>query len=207
MKRGREIVRGLQKLYPDAECALHHSSPLQLLMATILSAQCTDERVNLVTPDLFRKYPDAAALADADPAALEQLIHSTGFFRNKARSLIAMATSLTELHAGEVPDTMEALVELAGVGRKTANVILGTCFGRPAITVDTHVKRLSGRLGLTNHTDPVKIERDLMKVLPEEDWTLTSHRLIWHGRRICKARKPACIECGIASLCPSNGSF
>ncbi|MBD3867033.1 MAG: endonuclease III [Acidobacteria bacterium] len=207
LKRGREIVRGLEKLYPDAECALHHSSPLQLLMATILSAQCTDERVNLVTPDLFRKYPDAAALADADPAALEQLIHSTGFFRNKARSLIAMATSLTKLHAGEVPDTMEALVELAGVGRKTANVILGTCFGRPAITVDTHVKRLSGRLGLTNHTDPVKIERDLMKVLPEEDWTLTSHRLIWHGRRICKARKPACIECGIASLCPSNGSF
>lgn len=204
MKHGNKIVRGLEKLYPDAECALHHDSPLQLLMATILSAQCTDERVNLVTPALFSRYPDAAALADADPGDLEQLIHSTGFYRNKARSLTAMARSLMERHGGEVPDNMEALVKLAGVGRKTANVILGTCFGQPAITVDTHVKRLSGRLGLSKETDPVKIERDLMKVLPEADWTLTSHRLIWHGRQVCKARKPACDECGIASLCPSR---
>jgi endonuclease-3 len=204
VKHGNKIVRGLEKLYPDAECALHHDSPLQLLMATILSAQCTDERVNLVTPALFSRYPDAAALADADPGDLEQLIHSTGFYRNKARSLTAMARSLMERHGGEVPDNMEALVKLAGVGRKTANVILGTCFGQPAITVDTHVKRLSGRLGLSKETDPVKIERDLMKVLPEADWTLTSHRLIWHGRQVCKARKPACDECGIASLCPSR---
>ncbi len=204
MKREMQIVRGLEKLYPDADCALHHRSPLQLLMATILSAQCTDERVNLVTPGLFRRYPDAAALATADLEELEQLIHSTGFYRNKARSLISMAQSLTDRHDGEVPDTMEALVELAGVGRKTANVILGTWFGRPAVTVDTHVKRLSGRLGLTTHTDPVKIERDLMKRLPKAHWTLTSHRLIRHGRQVCKARNPECVECGIASVCPSR---
>ena len=204
MTREEHIVRGLEELYPDAECALHHDNPLQLLMATILSAQCTDERVNMVTPDLFRKYPAAAELAAADSEELEQLIHSTGFYRNKARSLIAMARSLMERHDGQVPDTMESLVKLAGVGRKTANVILGTCFGQPAITVDTHVKRLSGRLGLTTNTDPVKIERDLMKVLPETDWTLTSHRLIGHGRQICKARKPACSNCGIAGLCPSR---
>jgi len=204
VKRGKQIVEGLRNLYPDAECALHHDSPLELLMATILSAQCTDERVNKVTPELFRRYPDAAALAGADPPELERLIHSTGFYRNKARSLIAMAQSLMERHTGKVPDSMEELVQLAGVGRKTANVILGTCFGRPAITVDTHVKRLSGRLGLTSHSDPVKIERDLMEAFPEADWTLTSHRLIWHGRQICKARKPACGECGIASICPSR---
>ena len=204
MKPGTRLARGLEKLYPDADCALHHDNPLQLLMATILSAQCTDTRVNQVTPALFRKYPHAAALAGADLAELEQLIHSTGFFRNKARSLVAMAGSLVERHDGQVPDTMDALVNLAGVGRKTANVILGTWFGRPAITVDTHVKRLSRRLGLTDRTDPVKIEIDLMEALPEKDWTLTSHRLIWHGRLVCKARKPACGECGIATLCPSR---
>ena len=207
MTREKAIVRGLEKLYPDAECALHHESPLQLLMATILSAQCTDERVNLVTPDLFRRYPDAAALAAAEAKELEQLIHPTGFYRNKAKALTSMAQALLDRHDGEVPDDMAALVKLAGVGRKTANVILGTCFGRPAITVDTHVKRLSARLGLTTHTDPVKIEQDLMKRLPEADWTLTSHRLIRHGRQVCKARKPACDECGIAGLCPANGAI
>ena len=199
-----KIVRGLAELYPDARCALHHDSPLTLLMATILSAQCTDRRVNQVTPELFRKYSDAAALAEADPPELERLIRSTGFYRNKTKSLISMGRSVMEHHGGEVPDTMEALVKLAGVGRKTANVILGTWFGRPAITVDTHVRRLSGRLGLTSHTDPVKIERDLMKALPVPDWTLTSHRLIWHGRQVCKARRPVCSKCGIAGLCPSR---
>ncbi len=204
MTRVEKIVRGLSEQYPDARCALHHDSPLHLLIATILSAQCTDQRVNQVTPELFRKYPDAAALAAADPPELERLIHSTGFYRNKTKSLIAMGRSLMEHHGGEVPDTMEALVKLTGVGRKTANVILGNCFGQPAIAVDTHVKRLACRLGLTSHTDPVKIEVDLMKALPVPEWTLTSHRLIWHGRQVCKARKPDCGECGIAGLCPSR---
>jgi endonuclease-3 len=204
--RARRIVRGLRRLHPDADCALHHRSALQLLVATILSAQCTDERVNMVTPALFERYPKAVDYARADTAELEALIRSTGFFRNKARSLIALGQALVELHGGEVPDTMEDLVDLPGVGRKTANVILGTWFDRPAITVDTHVTRLSHRLGLTTGRDAVKIELELQKVLPRPSWTFTSHALIWHGRHVCKARKPACEACGLRSNCPFAGS-
>ena len=198
------IVRGLKKLYPDVECELSHKSPFQLLAATILSAQCTDVRVNMVTPELFRRYPDPASMAAARPRELEECIRSTGFYKNKAKSLIKMAAAVQENHGGEVPDNMEELVRLAGVGRKTANVLLGSWFGEPAIAVDTHVKRLSARLGFTEETDPVKIERDLMKILPRKEWTNTGHRLIWHGRRVCKARKPLCNECDIAGLCPSR---
>lgn len=205
-KRARRIVRGLARLHPDADCALHHSSALQLLMATILSAQCTDERVNQVTPALFRRYPDAERLAAAEQPEVEELIRTTGFFRNKARSLVGLGRALVERHDGAVPDRMEALVELPGVGRKTANVILGTWFGKPAITVDTHVTRLANRMELTAHqSDAVKIEMDLQKVLPRKDWTATSHRLIWHGRRICKARNPDCEGCGLAGDCPFPG--
>jgi endonuclease-3 len=200
--RARRIIGGLRRLYPDADCALTHANPLQLLVATILSAQCTDERVNQVTPTLFKEYGDAKAYAAADPMALETRIKSTGFFRNKTRSLIALGQALTERHGGEVPDNMEDLVELPGVGRKTANVILGTWFGRPAITVDTHVARLTHRLGLSSHKDPVKIEFDLRALFPENDWTFASHALIWHGRRVCKARKPACPDCGLNRECP-----
>ncbi len=200
--RARRIVRGLHELYPDADCALDHDDPLQLLVATILSAQCTDERVNQVTPTLFARYPDAAAYAAADAAALEETIRSTGFFRNKAKSLIGLGRALVERHGGEVPDRMEELVELPGVGRKTANVMLGTWFGRPAITVDTHVTRLAGRLGLTKERDATKIERALQQVLPRNDWTFSSHALIWHGRRVCKARRPDCETCGLFKDCP-----
>jgi len=200
--RARRVIRGLKKLYPDADCALAHSNPLELLVATILSAQCTDDRVNQVTPALFREYPDAKAYAKADQAVLETRIKSTGFFRNKARSLVALGQALTERHGGEVPDNMDELVELPGVGRKTANVILGTWFGQPAITVDTHVTRLSHRLGLSRHKDPVKIEFDLQALFPKKDWTSASHALIWHGRRVCKARTPACHDCGLNRDCP-----
>jgi len=200
--RTRRIIRGLRRLYPDADCALDHSDPLELLVATILSAQCTDERVNQVTPALFREYPDAKAYAEADRTVLETRIKSTGFFRNKARSLVALGGALTERHGGEVPDNMDELVELPGVGRKTANVILGTWFGQPAITVDTHVTRLTHRLGLTQHKDAVKIEFDLQALFPKTDWTFTSHALIWHGRQVCKARTPACRECGLHRDCP-----
>jgi endonuclease III len=203
--RARALVRRLARLYPDARCALHHETPLQLLVATILSAQCTDARVNLVTPALFARYPDAKAFAAADPAELEKYIQSTGFFRNKARSIIACCKALVERHGGEVPSSMEELVPLAGVGRKTANVILGTAFGVPGITVDTHVGRLSRRLGLTVHDDPGKVERDLMALIPEKEWTMFSHRLIFHGRQVCHARKPACDGCGLADLCPKVG--
>jgi endonuclease-3 len=196
------IVNKLRRLYPDADCALVHSNPLQLLVATILSAQCTDERVNKVTPDLFRAYPDAEAYARAGPAELEEAIRSTGFFRNKAKSLIGLGRALVERHGGKVPDDIELLVKLPGVGRKTANVILGTWFGKPAITVDTHVTRLSNRLGLVDFKDPVKIEFALQKIVPEKDWTFASHALIWHGRRVCKARKPDCDNCGLRSICP-----
>jgi len=198
-------VRKLAQLYPDAHCALHHQSPLQLLVATILSAQCTDARVNLVTPALFARYGDAQAFATADRAELESYIQSTGFFRNKARSIIACCQALVERHGGEVPATMEELVPLAGVGRKTANVILGSAFGVPGITVDTHVGRLSRRLGLTTHADPAKVERDLMELIPKKDWTMFSHRLIFHGRQVCHARKPDCAGCGLAKLCPKAG--
>jgi endonuclease-3 len=200
--RARRIVRGLRKLYPDTDCALHHSSALELLVATILSAQCTDERVNMVTPALFRSYPAAEDYAGAEPADVEEAIRSTGFFRNKTKSLINLGKALVEQHGGDVPDTMEALVKLPGVGRKTANVVLGTWFDQPAIPVDTHVTRLSGRLGLTKQKDPVKIEMELQRILPEKDWTFSSHALIWHGRRVCKARKPACDDCTLRRDCP-----
>ena len=203
--RARRIVRKLAQLYPDAHCALDHQSPLQLLVATILSAQCTDARVNLITPALFARYPDANAFATADRKELEGYIQSTGFFRNKARNLIACCQALVERHGGEVPATMEELVPLAGVGRKTANVILGNAFDVPGITVDTHVGRLSRRLGLTTHTDPGKVERDLMELIPKKEWTMFSHRLIFHGRQVCSARKPNCTGCGLAKLCPKVG--
>jgi endonuclease-3 len=203
--RARRIARLLAKTYPDAHCALHHDGPLQLLIATILSAQCTDARVNMVTPALFKRYPDAAAFAEAEPRELEEMIRSTGFFRNKARNIIACCRQLVEQHGGEVPATMDELVPLPGVGRKTANVILGNAFDVPGIPVDTHVARLSGRMGLTEESDPVKIERDLMRLIPEKDWTMFGHRMIFHGRQVCHARKPLCEQCVVAGLCPRVG--
>jgi endonuclease-3 len=204
-RRARQILPRLARTYPDAHCALHHETPLQLLVATILSAQCTDVRVNLVTPALFRRYSAAEDFAAARPAELEGLIASTGFFRNKARNIIACCRKIVELHGGEVPRTMEKLVALPGVGRKTANVILGTAFEVPGITVDTHVARLSRRLGLTRQTDPVKIEQDLMRVIPKKEWTMFSHRTIFHGRQVCHARKPKCEACTLARVCPRVG--
>lgn len=201
----RQIIRILARLYPDAECALHHESALQLLIATILSAQCTDARVNLVTPALFARYPTAEAYATAKPHELELMIQSTGFFRNKARNIIACCKKMVEEHDGKVPDTMEELVALPGIGRKTANVILGNAFATPGIPVDTHVSRLSRRMGLTKHTDPVKIERDLMELVPRKEWTDFGHRMIFHGRRVCTARKPNCPGCGLKDVCPKIG--
>lgn len=203
--RAGRIVRELAQLYPDAHCALHHANPLQLLVATMLSAQCTDERVNRVTPALFTRYPDARALAEADQDELEKMIQSTGFFRNKAKNLIACCRQLLELHGGEVPRTMEELVPLPGVGRKTANVLLGNAFDVPGIAVDTHVGRLSQRMGLSEHSDPEKIERDLMGLIPRKEWTMFTHRMIFHGRQVCHARKPLCEECQLAALCPRQG--
>ena len=196
------IVRGLRRLYPDADCALHHRNALELLVATILSAQCTDERVNRVTPSLFRRYRTAASYGKADPSSLEALIRPTGFYRNKTQSLISLGRALAERHGGRVPDRLEDLVNLPGVGRKTANVVLGTFFKKPAVFVDTHVTRLSRRLELSGNTDPDKIELDLTKLMPKEQWTFTAHALIWHGRRTCKARNPSCSECGIRKDCP-----
>lgn len=207
MDRAARAVAVLEKLraaYPDAHCELNHQGAFQLLVATILSAQCTDVRVNMVTPALFKKYPDATALAAAKQEDVEELIRSTGFFRNKAKNLIAAAKSLVRDHAGDVPKDLDTLTHLPGVGRKTANVVLGNAYGIEAgIVVDTHVARLSKRLGLTKHTDPVKIEKDLIKVVPREAWTLWSHLLIWHGRRRCSARKPDCPNCELRALCPS----
>jgi len=203
--QARRVARGLARLYPDAHCTLDYASPVQLLVATILSAQCTDARVNKVTPALFARFPDARAFAAAKPAELEKLIQSTGFFRNKARSILACCQRLVAEHGGEVPKTMEELVPLPGVGRKTANVILGNAYGIPGITVDTHVGRLSRRLGLTEHTDPEKVERDLMALLPKKEWTSFSHRMILHGRQVCYARKPNCPGCGLAKICPKIG--
>src|SRR5437867_497823 len=203
--RARRIVRLLAKLYPDAKCALDHESPLQLLIATILSAQCTDVRVNLVTPALFARYRDATAFADAKQGDLEKAIASTGFFRNKASNIIACCRRIVEQHGGRVPGTMEELVQLPGVGRKTANVILGNAFDVPGITVDTHVLRLSRRMGLTQYTDPEKVERDLMALVPKKEWTTFSHRMIFHGRQVCHARKPKCDECILAQVCPKVG--
>lgn len=203
------ILPILKRLYPDARCSLDHANPLQLLVATILSAQCTDARVNIVTKSLFRKYRSAGDYAEARPEELERDIQSTGFYRNKARSIQAMARSLLELHGGQVPKTMEQLVQLAGVGRKTANVVLGNAFGISAgVTVDTHVTRLSNRLGLTDHkSDALKIEQDLIPLIPREDWALWSHLLIHHGREICVARKPRCEGCGLFPYCPSGPKF
>ncbi|MCL4785696.1 MAG: endonuclease III [Verrucomicrobia bacterium] len=204
--RVRRIIAGLRKAYPDAHCELNFSSPLELLIATILSAQCTDKRVNLVTADLFRKYHSAADYANASLAELEQDIKTTGFYRNKARNIQACCAALASKRGGQVPRTMEELTQLDGVGRKTANVVLGNAFGiNVGVVVDTHVARLAGRLGLTSQRDPEKIEQDLMQLVPREQWTLFSHWLIWHGRRRCGARKPDCVGCEIAKLCPSAG--
>jgi endonuclease-3 len=195
----------LKRAYPGAHCALDHHNAFELLAATILSAQCTDVRVNLVTPALFKRYPTPSALAAAKQGEVEEIIRSTGFFRNKAKNLIAMAQALVVEHRGEVPDTMEALHHLPGVGRKTANVVLGNWFKIDAgVTVDTHVTRLARLLKLTRHTDPVKIERDLMALIPQKDWTLISHLLITHGRAVCIANRPKCGECVLASICPSS---
>jgi endonuclease-3 len=195
----------LERAYPGATVALRHENPLQLLVATILSAQCTDERVNRTTPALFARYPDASALAAAAPADLEAMIRSTGFFRNKARAIRECCADIVSRYGGQVPGDMEALLSLKGVGRKTANVVLGNAFGVPGVVVDTHVQRLSRRLGLTNETDPVKIEFALMPILPRERWTVFSHWLILHGRSVCAARKPRCSTCPLAPHCPRVG--
>lgn len=199
------ILTTLRQLYPDAECALHFENPLQLLVATILSAQCTDARVNMVTPPLFARYPSAEAFAGSDPRELEELIKSTGFFRNKAKNIRACCRTIVEQHGGEVPGTLAELTALPGVGRKTANVILGNAFQTPGITVDTHVGRLSRRLGLTRQHDPVKVEFALMVLVPEKEWTSFSHELILHGRKVCMARRPLCESCALESLCPKVG--
>jgi endonuclease III len=202
----RRVCAALKVAYPDAICALTHTNPYQLLVATILSAQCTDARVNMVTPELFRRFPDPASLASAPAGDLEAIIRSTGFFRAKARNLLAMANQVVERHDGEVPRDLEALTALAGVGRKTANVVLGTAFGiSKGIVVDTHVKRLAKRLGLTAKIVPEHIERDLMQIVPRSQWVDLSHRLIHHGRRVCLARRPRCDECSLASICPKVG--
>lgn len=207
-ERVKKILQGLVRSYGDAHCALVHSNALQLLVATILSAQCTDNRVNSVTRELFRKYRTAKDFAEADPKELEQDIHSTGFFRNKARNIRGAAALIVKKHDGKVPDTMEELLELPGVARKTANVVLGTWFKKAeGVVVDTHVHRITRRLQLTREDDPKKIERDLMELLPREEWISFSHQLIWHGRRICVARKPKCGECPIAEVCPSAGKI
>lgn len=205
VRRARRINRELAATYPDATCELDFRSPFELLVATVLSAQCTDIRVNQVTPALFATYPDARAMAAAERATLEQLIRPTGFFRSKAESLLALSRDLVERHDGQVPGRLNDLVALRGVGRKTANVVLGNAFGVPGITVDTHMGRLSRRLGLTVNEDPVTVERDLMALIERREWTLWSHRVIFHGRRRCTARKPDCGGCEIAALCPSAG--
>jgi len=203
-KQARTIERLLRNAYPDAHCELDYRNAFELAVATILSAQCTDKRVNMVTPALFARFPGAAALAAADQHEVEELIKSAGFFRNKAKSVIGMAKALVAQHGGDVPRSMDELVALPGVGRKTANVILGNAFGlNEGIVVDTHVARLSARLGLTRETDPVKIERALMPLFPRSSWALLSHLLIWHGRRVCDAKKPRCAECVLRRICPS----
>ena len=202
--RGVRLIEALGKVYPEAHCELDYADPLELLVATILSAQCTDKRVNIVTPALFKKYRTARAYAEAPQEVLEKEIQSTGFFRSKAKSLRAMAAGLVEKHGGKVPAKMEDLVALRGVGRKTANVVLGNAFGiNDGVVVDTHVLRLSRRLGLTKHAEPEKVESDLMKLVPRDKWADFSHWLIWHGRRRCYARKPDCDACELQHLCPS----
>jgi endonuclease III len=200
-----EIYRRLRAEHPDAHCELDFRTPYELLVATILSAQCTDKRVNLVTPALFAKYPTPDALAAANPEELEELIRSTGFFRNKTKSLLGMSAAVVALHGGEIPAAMDDLVALPGVGRKTANVILGNAFGRnEGVVVDTHVGRLAVRLGFTDETDPVKVEQALMPLVPRDEWTMLSHLLIFHGRRVCEARVPKCERCVLADICPSS---
>ncbi|MGQ0715335.1 MAG: endonuclease III [Gemmatimonadaceae bacterium] len=206
---GREValeyIGRLEEAYPDAKCSLDHRNAYELLVATILSAQCTDARVNMVTPSLFERFPDAAALADADREDLENRIKSTGFFRNKTKSLLGMARAVVDTHRGEVPNTMDELTHLPGVGRKTANVILGNAFGmNDGVVVDTHVTRVSFRLGLTRESDAVRIEQDLVKLVPRQQWTQFSHLLIFHGREICVARRPLCETCPLWDLCPSS---
>jgi len=212
LKKRREraalIAPILADAYPDVTISLDYTNPLELVVATILSAQCTDERVNMVTPALFARYPTARDYAEADREELEGLIHSTGFFRNKAKNIQGMGAKLEADHGGEVPDTMEELLELPGVARKTANVVLGNAFGKAdGVVVDTHIKRVSWRLGLTGETNPVKVERDLMEVLPREQWIAFAFRLILHGRARCMARRPDCATCELADLCPSAGTF
>jgi endonuclease III len=203
--RVRKILQGLDEAYPAATCALHHDNPFELLISTILSAQCTDVRVNEVTTTLFPKYPSPKAFAYADPNELQQDIRPTGFFRNKTKSIMGASKKIIEEFQGEVPRTMEEILTLPGVARKTANVVLGTAFGiSSGVVVDTHVQRLSGRLDLTKNTDPKKIEQDLMQIIPQEKWILFSHQLIWHGRRVCQARKPKCIECNLEPVCYSK---
>ncbi|RJL22124.1 endonuclease III [Bailinhaonella thermotolerans] len=205
VRRARRMNRILAETYPDAHCELDFANPLELLVATILSAQCTDKRVNMVTPTLFAKYRSAADYASADRAELEDIIRSTGFFRAKANSIIGMAQSVCDDFGGEVPRRLKDLVTLPGVGRKTANVVLGNAFGVPGLTVDTHFQRLVRRFRWTDETDPVKIEHAVGELIPKSEWTVFSHRVIWHGRRICIARKPACGACPLAALCPSYG--
>jgi len=203
--RARAIARGLARAYPDAWCELNYRNPWELVVATILSAQCTDVMVNKVTPELFAEFPTPQALADAPAARVEQLIKRTGFFRQKTKSLQATARGVVEHHAGRVPETMDELRALPGIGRKTANVVLGTAFGQPAVFVDTHVRRLANRLGLTFEDDPDRIERDLQALLPPREWTAFCHRMIHHGRRICVARRPLCSKCPVARWCPRIG--
>ena len=204
-EKAATIYERLVAKYPDAHCALDFKTPFQLLVATILSAQCTDKRVNMVTPALFKRYPTPGSLAMAKPNELEDMIKSTGFFRNKAKSLIGMATAVAEQHGGVIPDEIDTLVKLPGVGRKTANVILGNAYGKnQGVVVDTHVSRVSHRLGLTTQTDAVKIEQDLIPLFPRENWTMLSHLFIEHGRQICDARRPKCEICPLNDLCPSS---
>jgi endonuclease-3 len=197
-----KIGKRLAEAYPDAACALHFASPFQLLVATILSAQCTDKMVNQVTPALFARCPDAASTASADPAEVERLVQRTGFFRQKTKSILDASRDIVERFEGRVPGSLEALTSLRGVGRKTANVVLGNAFDVPGLTVDTHMTRVNRRLGLTTHDDPVKIERDLMELVPQSDWTAYSHRVIHHGRVCCEARRPRCEACPLHDLCP-----
>ncbi len=202
----RKLIRGLHELYPDADCELRYSTPLELLVATILSAQCTDARVNKVTETLFAKYPAAADYAAAEAETFEQDIRSTGFYRNKTKLVLGAARRIVEAYGGEVPDTMEELLTLPGVARKTANLVLSTAFGKPSgVVVDTHVRRLSWRLGLSAQKNPGKVEKDLIEIWPRKEWIFMGYAVILHGRRVCKARKPRCEDCGLAEICPRNG--
>jgi endonuclease-3 len=202
--RVRAVLKALDRLYPEAACTLDRKNPLQLLVATILSAQCTDQRVNQVTPALFARFPKAEDLARAERSELEGMIRSTGFFRNKAKSIQGMAQALLERHGGRVPDALEDLVKLPGVGRKTANVVLGDAFGQPGVTVDTHVGRVCRRLAFTDQKDAVKAEFQLMEIIPKSRWTMFSHQVILHGRQVCASRKPACGQCGLRPHCPAG---